>query len=223
MKTMKQNQTASLTRAGFTRIRVSHRINLCLLAVHGIAAGSILALCLTSAPAADALPAKTPDLQASPAQKPAYTPQGRQMGRYKAFARQAQMPAIKVLDQTTLAVGDTPSADLHRLARLSAQQKEALADPFGVPASVLGKVLDSATNSPPPDAAQLAQDLRTAVIDYRFLHGEWERYHPPAEGQQTKADALQAMQSGDIAKAWELYDGLQRPAPPANLRVAAQP
>ena len=105
-----------------------------------------------------------------PAQKPAYTPQGRQMGRYKAFARQAQMPAIKVLDQTTLAVGDTPSADLHRLARLSAQRERGAGRPVrsaGERSSA--KVLDSATNSPPPDAAQLAQDLRTAVIDYRFL------------------------------------------------------
>ena len=48
--------------------------------------------CLTPARAADALPAKEPGSQPTPAQKPAYTPQGRQMKRYQAFARQAECP-----------------------------------------------------------------------------------------------------------------------------------
>ena len=94
---------------------------------------------------------------------------------------------------------------------------------FGVPAGVLGKLLERASTSPPPSATQFAQDFRTAVIDYRFLQIEWERYHPPAEGQKTKAVALEALHAGDISKAWELYDALGRPPPPANLRVVAQP
>jgi hypothetical protein len=55
------------------------------------------------------------------------------------------------------------------------------------------------------------------------LQGEWGRYHPPAESQKVKADALAALQAGDISKAWELYDGLERPAPPSNLRIISQP
>jgi hypothetical protein len=74
-----------------------------------------------------------------------------------------------------------------------------------------------------PDVTQLAQDLRTAAVDYRFLQGEWQRYNPPAEGGIIKTHALQALQGGDLGKAWELYDGLPRPASPADLRVINAP
>ena len=133
------------------------------------------------------------------------------------------MPVITVADKATLEVGGTVKTDLNRLAQLSSQEKEALAGPFGVPAGVIGKVAERAANNPPPNAAQLARDIRTAVVDYRFLQREWERYNPPTEGQKIKADALQTLQGGDLSKAWELYDGLPRPAPPGNLRIVSQP
>jgi hypothetical protein len=178
---------------------------------------------LNPARAADALPVKEPVAQTAPAQKPAYTPKGREMERYKAFARQAEMPAITVTNTTVLEAGGPVRIDLTRLGQLSGSEKEALAGQFEVPSGVIGKLIERATNNPSPGAAQITRDIRTAVIDYRFLQGEWGRYHPPAEGQQLKADALAALQTGDIGKAWELYDGLQRPAPPANLRVVAEP
>ena len=220
---MKQNDKSSLTRPGFTGKALNHRVNLCQLAVRSAAVCAIVTHCLNPARAADALPVNDPGTRATPVEKAAYVPQGRQMERYKAFARQAQMPVIAVTDKTTLEVGGTLKADLNRLARLSVRDKEALAGQFGVPAGVIGKVAEHAANTPPRGAAQLAQDIRTAVIDYRFLHGEWERYNPPTEGQKTKADALEALQAGDISKAWALYDGLQKPAPPGNLRIVAQP
>jgi len=145
------------------------------------------------------------------------------MERYKAFVRQAETPAIQVAGKTTLEVGGTVKTDLNRLARLSDPDQETLAGQFGVPAGVIAKVAEHAAENPPGDAAQAAQRLRTAVIDYRFLRGEWERYNPPTEGQKVKADALEALQAGDISRAWELYDGLQRPAPPGSLRIVAQP
>jgi hypothetical protein len=214
-----------LRRQGFGGVVVIRKVTPCRFAIGSIAACAIVILCLTAARAADALPAKELADQATQAQKPAYSPQGYQMERYRAFARQAEMPVITATDKTTLEVGGTVKTDLKRPAQLSIQEKEALAGQFGVPAGVIGKVAERAANNEPPSAAQLAQNIRTAVIDYRFLQGEWGRYHPPMEGQKLKADALAALQTGDISKAWELYDGLRKPAPPSPptiLRVVAQ-
>jgi hypothetical protein len=222
---MKHNQIVSLIRPEFTGSAVNHRVNVWWLAVRRIAVCALVTQCLSMARAADVVPVKEPGIQATLAQKPAYTPKGCQMERYKAFARQTEMPAIMITNKTTLEVGGTVKADLNRLAQLSIQEKEALAGPFGVPAGVIGRVAERAANNPPPNAEQLAQDIRTAVVDYRFLQGEWKRYNPPPEGQKTKADALQALQTGDISRAWELYDGLQKPAAPprpVTLRVVAQ-
>ena len=216
---MKQNQTARLMRPGFTGMAVNRRINMCRSAVRSIAICALVAQCLNPARAAEALPVKQPGSQTTPIQKPAYSPQGYQMERYKAFARQAEMPVITVTNATTLEVGDIVKVDVKRPAQLSSREKEAFASQFGVSAGVIGRLLERASNNPPPSAAQIAQDLRTAVVDYRFLEGEWERYNPPPEGQKLKADALQALQTGDISKAWQLYDGLQKPAPPGNLRA----
>jgi hypothetical protein len=149
------------------------------------------------------------------AQKPAYIPKGRQMARYKAFARQAELPLITVSSNTVLQVGGATKMDAARLSRLSIQEREALAGLFGVPVGVIDKVVQSIAKRSPSGADQLAQEFRTAVIDYRFLQIEWDRFHPPAEGQATKLAALEALQAGDISKAWELYDGLRKPSAPA--------
>ena len=220
---MKQNNIASRIRPGLTGKALNRRVNLGQLAVRSVAVCAIVTHCLNPARAADTLPVNDPGTRATPVEKAAYVPQGRQMERYKAFARQAEMPVIAITDKTTLEVGGTLKADLNRLARLTVRDKEALAGQFGVPTGVIGKVAEHAASTPPGGAAQLAQDIRTAVIDYRFLQGEWERYNPPTEGQKVKADALEALQAGDISKAWALYDGLQKPAPPGNLRIVAQP
>ena len=224
---MKQNRAISLIRPKLTGMAADQRANVCLLAVRSMVVCALLTSYLTAARAADALPVQEPAGQATPVPKPAYSPQGYQMERYKAFARQAEMPTITVTNETTLQVGGTVKTDLNRLAELSTQDKEALAAQFGVPAGVIGKVAERAASNEPLNAAQFARDIRTAVIDYRFLQGEWKRYK---EGQKIKADALAALQAGDISKAWELYDGLQkpqapsisRPLPPTNLRVVSQ-
>jgi hypothetical protein len=219
MKLMRRDLTITLRHSGSSNLAATRRAAPWRLAISRIVACAILAQCLGPAQAADALSGTEPPL----AQKRDYMPKGRQMERYKAFARQAEMPAITVANKTTLEVDGTVKTDLARLAQLSIQEKEALTTQLGVPAAVIGKVVERAAHSPQPDAAQLAQDIRTAVVDYRFLQGEWKRYNPPAEGLMIKTNALQALQSGDISTAWELYDGLQRPAPPGNLRIVSQP
>jgi hypothetical protein len=153
------------------------------------------------------------------------------MQRYKAFARQLQLPAIRANNNTLLEVGETAKADVAQLGDLSATEKEKLGKEFEVPVAVINKLVRRAATASPSSQDQFAQELRTAVIDYRFLQIEWGRYHPPAEGQQVKATALEALQVGELTKAWELYDGLRKPqapamaapAPPANLRNVTPP
>jgi len=231
MKTINRTRIAHFRRPGAINPARNPNLILCLLAARSLAAAAIFAQCLGSTQAADALAAKEPATRPAQVQKPTYTPQGRQMARYKAFARQAKLPAITVATNGVLEVGDAARVDITRLGSFSTQQKEALADQFGVPVGVIDKVVQRVAGAPQPDAEHLAQGLRTAVIDYRFLKQEWDGYHPPAEGKPTKAAALAALQTGDISKAWELYDTLRKPeppaigapAPPANLRVVAEP
>ena len=219
---MKQNQTARQTRPGSSGRVLKQSVKICRWAIHGIVVCTLATLCLSAMLAADALPPKEPGSQSIPAHTPAYTPKGWQMERYKAFARQAELPAITVTNKNRIEVGATFKTDLNRLAQLSTQDKATLAGQFAVPAGVIGKVADRAATNGPPNAAQFAQAIRTAVIDYRFLQGEWGRYHPPPEGQPVKTDALQALQAGDINKAWQLYDALEKPQAP-SLRLPPPP
>jgi len=142
------------------------------------------------------------------------------MLRYQAFARNAELPQITVRDETTIEVGGKLQVDTSRLAQLSVREVESVAGQFRVPAALITNLVQRIATTPPLDAAKFARELRTAVIDYRFLQDEWGRYHPGVEGQPTRAAALDALQAGDIPKAWALYDGLSRPQPPAPARPA---
>ncbi len=220
---IKRNKNASLWQPKFPGTAAHRWVRVCQLASRGLALSALLTQGINPVRAADALPAKKTAAPNASAQKPAYIPKGHQMERYQAFARQAKLPTITVKNQTTLEVGGSIRTDLTRLARLSSQEKEALASQFQVPAGVISKVAENLGTNHPPNAAQFIQDIRTAVVDYRFLRGEWQRYHPPAEGQKVKAEARQALQRGEIRTAWEFYDALPRPAAPTGLRVISQP
>jgi len=224
----KLNRMSVLMRRGAAATVMNRITTLCLSPFPIVAAGALLMCCPAPSLAAEAPAVREPSSQPAQAQEPSGEPQGHQMRRYQAFARQAELPPITVTSETTLQVGKDLQADTSRLAQLSTREKETLAGQFGVPVGVVAKVAQRVSTKPTPGAAQLARELRTAVVDYQFLQGEWGRYHPPTEGQQIKADALEALQAGDIAQAWALYDGLSRPeapvvapSPPANLRVVA--
>jgi hypothetical protein len=66
----------------------------------------------------------------------------------------------------------------------------------------------------------LAGKLRVTVIDYKYLLERWTQYLPPSGTEKVKADALLALQSGDIDKAWKMYVDLPRPEPPTGFRIA---
>ncbi len=219
MMTMKENRTVIPTQGGFVSLSLGRRPGSRRLPARSMAGCAIVIACMTAAQAADPFPVGEPANPAAPAQKLGYSPQGYQMARYRAFARQAEMPAITAADKSTIMVGGTLKIDVGRLAQLSDAEKDALAGQFRVPAGVIEKLLQRQSDNPQSTAVDVGRQLRTAVVDYRFLQAEWERYHPPMAGQQVKADALQALQAGDLAKAWELYDGLRKPPAPSNPRI----
>ena len=105
MKTMNRNEISSLMWPGSAGMVAIRWGNLCLLAVRSLAAYALISQCPDAARAADALAVTEPGTQTAPARMAAYTPKGREMERYKAFARQAEMPAITVTNTTVLDVG----------------------------------------------------------------------------------------------------------------------
>ena len=230
MKTMKQNVIALLKRLGAAHSSNGQSHGRRQATVCRLVVCAVLAQCLFSGQAADVVPAGAPASKPAPAQEKADPVQGRQMQRYKSFVRQASLPPIRTTN-VLIEVGSLVEIDVTRLAQISVQEKEALAGQFSVPVGVISKLVERVASNSPPAAAQFVQELRTAVIDYRFLRIEWDRFHPPVEGQQTKTNALAALQAGDLAQAWDLYDGLARPgtpaitrlAPPTNLRIVVGP
>ncbi len=228
---MKQNQVAVSTRRGGTKRIRNPGAALSFFSTRPLAVWAILAHCLTLLDAAEVVAARKPDSQPIQAQQSPYTPQGRQMERYKAFARQAKLPPITVTGDIVLEVGGLVKLDVTRLGQLPSPEQGTLAEQFGVPVGVIEKLVRRVASGSPPAASQVAEQLRQAVVDYRFLQVEWDRYHPPSGGQATKSEALAALQTGDITQAWRLYDGLRKPqapaigapAPPGNLRVVPGP
>jgi hypothetical protein len=206
-----------------TTIRVS---GLCTLAL-----GAVLVCYPSSIPAADVLPSTDLASGTAPAVKPSSEPRGHQMRRYQSFAQQAELPPVSIVSKSTFVLGTTVKMHTCRLAQMPASDMDTLASQFAVPTAVIAKVVQKVSGTLAPSAAEFAESLRTAVIDYRFLRGEWDRYHPPQEGLPTKNDALQALQAGDVAKAWALYDSLgippapaaAPPQPPGNLHVVSGP
>ena len=148
--------------------------------------------------------------------------QGRQHPSYQVFAHQFPLPSITVVDQATLDVGGKVKIDVSQSEQLSDQQKEALADRFEVPIGVVSKLLVRFSKQSPVDAAQVAQELRITVIDYKYLQERWRQYLPPIGKAEVKTNALQALQVGEIDKAWEMYVALPRPSAPTGLRIVSQ-
>jgi hypothetical protein len=146
--------------------------------------------------------------------------QGRRHPAYQVFAGQLGLPAITVLDATTLEIGDAMTVDIYRLDQLTAPQQKALAGLFDIPVGVVGKLLAAAASPTPADPAVVALKLRLTVTDYRYMLARWNQYLPPIGKERFKADALLALQTGETGQAWQMYDQLPRPQPPGGIRIA---
>jgi hypothetical protein len=161
-------------------------------------------------------------VQTQPSSLSLLVAQGRQHPGYQVFAEHLALPAITVVDEATLDVDGKMKIDVSRLDQLTAQQKETLAGQFEVPVGVIDKLLGSVSNSVPADATQVAGKLRATIIDYKYLLERWIQYIPPTGKEKVKADALLALQAGDIDKAWGMYADLPRPKPPTGFGVVGQ-
>lgn len=160
-----------------------------------------------------------PSAQTQPSSPSLLAAQGRQHPSYLVFASHFALPAIIVVGATTLEVDGKMKIDVSRLDQLTTQQKESLAGQLEIPIGVVDNLLASFSGPAPTDAAQLAGRLRVAVTDYKYLLERWNRYLPPAGRENVKADALLALQAGELDKAWGLYAGLPKPAPPTGFQI----
>jgi hypothetical protein len=149
----------------------------------------------------------------TPASVPAHI-RGRQHPSYQVFAYQLRLPAITVSDTNMVVVAGRLGIQPTRVGQLSRQEIETLATLFGVPAGVLNQCFRSLANDLRLSAEVLAQDLRTTVIDYKYLVDRWNCYTPPSDMQAFKAAALKVLEEGELSKAWEMYRSLPRPEAP---------
>ena len=155
-----------------------------------------------------------------PASVASLVTEGRRHPAYQVFAGQLGLPAITVLDATTLEIGDAMTIDINRLDQLNWPQQKALAGLFDIPVDVVGKLLAASASPAPADPALVALNLRLTVTDYRYMLARWHQYLPPLGKERFKTDALLALQTGETGQAWQMYDQLPRPQPPGGIRIA---
>jgi hypothetical protein len=141
-------------------------------------------------------------------------------GRFLAFSNSAVVPPVMAVGNTSVQVGN---CCVRGLSPTDGNRK-LVAMQLGVPVGLVDRILARSAQDQELKDAALAQELRAATIEFRFLLAEMTSYSPPAERQQAKADALQALLAGDLPKAWDTYVQLpwpSPPAPPSGLRIIA--
>ena len=162
----------------------------------------------------------SPATNADPSSPALVAAEGRRQPSYQVFAYRCTLPAITVVNETTLEIGGKQKIDVSRLDQWDRAEKETLAGQFDVPVSVVDNLQKSCSKLAPADAAEVAGKLRVVVIDYKYLLERWTRYHPPTGQEKVRTDALLALQGGNVDKAWEMFAALPRPSPPTGFRVA---
>jgi len=78
---------------------------------------------------------------------------------------------------------------------------------------------DRFTRSPKVREEDVARQLRTAMIDYRFLLAELTAFRPSNHDQEARVAALTELLNGDLPSAWRCYHGLSWLQPPPRLRI----
>lgn len=145
--------------------------------------------------------------------------QARRHPSYQVFAHHVALPSIIGVENSKLRVGEKVEVDISRWDQLSEHQKQTLADQFEIPVGAVHKLLERFTNNALLNVEQAGQELRTNLIDYKYLQEKWAQYIPPTGEEKIKTDALQALRVGEIDKVWETYLALPRPQPPAGLQI----
>ena len=120
-------------------------------------------------------------------------------------------------------LGEKQILEARHLEQMTAEEQEVLGEVFAVPPPLITRFIKG-RYKPEWNADQVAKEFRACITDYKFLVHTWNEF-VSLEGDSPKKEARQALQAGDVAKAWQLYpvDRGGRPPPPQNLRIAADP
>ena len=144
---------------------------------------------------------------------------------FVSFSKSVVVTPIAVVSNMALQIGNSKPMVLTRVSgNPSKPDRKLVAMDLGVSAGVVDRLLDQFAQNPQIQISDLAQELRAATIEFRFLLAEMTSGEPSAQGQQAKSEALQALLLGHPQKARDLYDELSRPARPARptgLRIVA--
>lgn len=143
---------------------------------------------------------------------------GRLQPSYQVFAQQVALPLITATTNDLIVIGSTTRLDIAHRDQMLAQLKP-LSEQFAVPASALLTILKRLTTNGPPCAQSAARELQASLIDYKYLLQRWTQYRPPPSQETVKASALQLLEAGELDQVWHMYNSLQRPKPPAGLRI----
>jgi hypothetical protein len=136
---------------------------------------------------------------------------------YQVFSSRMVIPEITARDALTLGIGSEISFKLGQL--LEAKDQQSIAAHLGVSPTLFSAFRTQINSQEHLEAQQAARQLKTSITDYFYLREQWNRYHPPPDRQKAKAEALAALEAGDIQTAWRLFGALPRPEPPRGLRV----
>jgi hypothetical protein len=159
--------------------------------------------------------------QAQSAEQNSAVHQWRTHPSYQVFASRTVLPTITVTDTGALDVGGQVKILFKPGAPLPDKDIRGLAEQFGVPVAVVMTFLRHTGHDEPFAPGHLAQALPITIMDYKYLKERWNRYHPPTGQQDLKTKALQALEAGEVARAWEMFCALPVPRPPAGLRIVA--
>jgi hypothetical protein len=149
--------------------------------------------------------------------------QWRRHPSYQVLDHRAALPSMKVAAKGTLEIGGQTKLELEGASQMPVDQKKALAAQFELPVAALDRFLQRLAAQQGMGAEQGARQLRTLVIDYRFLRDRWTQYRPPSGQEKTKTEALQCLEAGDLDKAWAMFIALPAPAAPSQLQATKAP
>src|SRR5262249_19902462 len=138
---------------------------------------------------------------------------------YQVFASRMVIPEISGRDARTLGIGSDIAFKLRQ--PLGARDLQLIAAHLNLSPMLLRAFLAQINFQEHLEAQQAARQLTTSITDYFYLREQWNRYHPPPELRKAKADALAALEAGNIQEAWRLFSALPRPGPPGGLRVTS--
>lgn len=137
---------------------------------------------------------------------------------YQVFVAQMSLPAITAITNQTLSVGGL-TLGLSKADTIRLEEKNALTQRLQIPGEFFTALVQKLSANAQASGEELANQLRTSVLDYKYLSKKWAQYHPQTGGESVKTEALKCLQAADLERAWQLFMDLKKPAPPTGLKI----